>query len=318
MISVIVTSMKKLKFLVSLTTDDNDYQIEQAASAQDVARRLGVEIQIIYADNDSITQSQQILNVIQSRSGAPPDGIIFEPVGGTALPQVARAAAAAGIGWVVLNRNVEYITEIRKAYRVPIFLVSSDHEQIGRIQGQQFAALLPKGGSVLYVQGPAESLAAKQRTSGMYETKPADVQVKVMRAQWTEASSYRAVSSWLRLSTSHQNRIDLIAAQDDGMALGARKAFQELPDNAARQHWLSLPFIGCDGLPKTGQAWVKRGLLTATIFAPPNAGQALEMLVKAFQTGSVPPEQTLTTAVSVPPLDFLAATQAEKTRLLSV
>ena len=102
------------------------------------------------------------------------------------------------------------------------------------------------------------------------------------------------------------------------MALGARKAFQELPDNAARQHWLSLPFIGCDGLPKTGQAWVKRGLLTATIFAPPNAGQALEMLVKAFQTGSVPPEQTLTTAVSVPPLDFLAATQAEKTRLLSV
>src|SRR5207248_11753919 len=62
--------------------------------------------------------------------------------------------------------------------------------------------------------------------------------------------------------------------------------------NAARQHWLSLPFIGCDGLPKTGQAWVKRGLLTATIFAPPNAGQALEMLVKAFQTGSVPPEQT--------------------------
>jgi len=318
MISVIVTSMKKLKFLVSLTTDDNDYQIEQAASAQDVARRLGVEIQIIYADNDSIAQSQQILNVIQSRSGAPPDGIIFEPVGGTALPQVARAAAAAGIGWVVLNRNVEYITEIRKAYRVPIFLVSSDHEQIGRIQGQQFAALLPKGGSVLYVQGPAESLAAKQRTSGMYETKPADVQVKVMRAQWTEASSYRAVSSWLRLSTSHQNRIDLIAAQDDGMALGARKAFQELPDNAARQHWLSLPFIGCDGLPKTGQAWVKRGLLTATIFAPPNAGQALEMLVKAFQTGSVPPEQTLTTAVSVPPLDFLAATQAEKTRLLSV
>jgi ribose transport system substrate-binding protein len=225
---------------------------------------------------------------------------------------------AAGIGWVVLNRSVEYIAEIRKAYRVPIFVVSSDHEQIGRIQGQQFAALLPKGGSVLYVQGPADSLAAKQRTSGMYETKPADVQVKVMRAQWTEASSYRAVSSWLRLSTSHQTQIDLIAAQDDGMALGARKAFQELPENASRQRWLGLPFIGCDGLPKTGQAWVKRGLLTATIFAPPNTGQALDMLAKAFQTGSLPPELTLTAPVSVPALDALASTQAEKVRLLSV
>ena len=313
-----VTSIKKLKFLVSLTTNDNDYQMEQAFDAETTAKRLGVEVQIIYADNDSITQSQQILNVIQSRTESLPDGIVFEPVGGTALPQVARAAASAGVGWVVLNRNVEYIAEIRKISKVPVFGVSSDHEEIGRIQGHQFGALLPKGGSVLYIQGPAESLAAKQRTSGMYETKPADVQVKVMRAQWTEASSYRAVSSWLRLSTSHQNRIDLIAAQDDGMALGARKAFQELPDPVARQRWLTLPFIGCDGLPKTGQAWVKRGLLTATIFAGPNTGQALEMLVNAIQTGTLPEEKTLTAPASIPPLDALAAMQAEKSRLLSV
>jgi ribose transport system substrate-binding protein len=310
--------MKKLKFLVSLTTNDNDYQIEQAASAEEAARRLGVEIQIVYAENDSIMQSQQILSVIQSRSDSHPDGIIFEPVGGTALPQVARAAVAAGISWVVLNRNVDYIAEIRKTQRIPIFGVSSDHEEIGRIQGHQFAALLPKGGTVLHIQGPSESLAAKQRTSGMYETKPADVQVKVMRAQWTEASSYRAVSSWLRLSTSHQTRIDLIAGQDDGMALGARKAFQELPDTAARQRWLSLPFIGCDGLPKTGQAWVKRGLLTATIFAGPNTGQAMDMLVKALQSGTLPPENTLTTPLSIPALDVLAANQAERARLLSV
>src|SRR5580700_9675268 len=154
--------MKKLKFLVSLTTNDNDYQIEQAADAEAAARRLGVEVQIIYAENDSITQSQQILNVIQSRSDSHPDGIVFEPVGGTALPQVARAAAAAGIGWVVLNRNVEYIAEIRKAYRIPAFCITSDHEEIGRIQGRQLAAILPNGGTALYIQGPSESLAAKQ------------------------------------------------------------------------------------------------------------------------------------------------------------
>ena len=172
-----------------------------------------MDAHIIYADNDAITQSQQLLKVIQSRSDAHPDAIIFEPVGGTALPQVARAAAGAGIGWVILNRDVEYIQELRRAHRVPIFGVTSDHEEIGRIQGRQFGALLPKGGSVLYIQGPSESLAAKQRTTGMYETKPADVQVKIMKGQWTEDSSYRAVSSWLRLSTSQQAHIDLIAAQ---------------------------------------------------------------------------------------------------------
>ena len=309
--------MKKLNFLLSLTTTDNDYQIEQAATAEEAARRLGADVQIVDADNDSIAQSQQLLKVIQSRSDAHPDGIIFEPVGGTALPQVARAAAAAGIAWVVLNRDVEYVTELRKAYRVPIFSITSDHEEIGRIQGKQFAALLPKGGSVLYIQGPSESLAAKQRTSGMYETKPADVQVKIMRGQWTEASAYKAVSSWLRLSTSHQTPIDVIAAQDDSMALGARKAFQELPDNAARDRWLRLPFTGCDGLPKTGQTYVKRGLLAATIFIPPNAGKAVEMLVQAVNTGSLPPERTLLPPVSIPSLDTLASAQAEKVRVLS-
>ena len=306
-------SMKKLKFTLGLTNNDNDYQIEQAASAEAAAKRLGVELQIIYAENDSVTQSQQLLKVIQSRTDALPDGIIFEPVGGTALPQVARAAAMAGITWVVLNRDVEYIAELRKAYRIPAFCITSDHEEIGRIQGRQLAAILPNGGAALYIQGPSESLAAKQRTFGMYETKPAEVQVKLMKAQWTEASAYRTVSSWLRLSTSQQTHIDLIAAQDDSMALGARKAFQEELNLEARERWLKLPYIGCDGLPNSGQTWVRQGLLAATIFVPPNAGAALETLVQAIQKGTMPEERSLIAPVSIPALDALAS-QTKKTR----
>lgn len=310
--------MKKLKFLLSLTTDDNDYQIEQAVSAQEAARRLGFELEIIYAGNDAIKQSQQLLDIIQSRSGNHPDGIVFEPAGGTALPQVARAAAAAGICWVVLNRDVDYIPEFRRLYKVPLFAVTSDHEEIGRIQGRQLRALLPKGGSILYIQGPSESPAAKQRTSGMYETKPVDVQVKLMKAQWTESSSHRAVSAWLRLSTSQHSQIDVIAAQDDSMAMGARKAFQDLPESNARDRWLSLPFIGCDGMPKTGQAWVRNGLLAATVIVPANSGHALELLVKAVQTGTLPPERTLTVPLSYPAVEKMNATQVERARAMSV
>ena len=310
--------MKKLKFILSLTNNDNDYQIEQATAAETVAKQLGVELQIIHAENDSVTQSQQLLKIIQSRTQALPDGIIFEPVGGTALPQVARAAAMAGIGWVVLNRDVEYIPELRKAYRVPAFSITSDHEEIGRIQGRQFAALLPQGGDVLYIQGPTENLAAKQRTFGMYETKPADVQVKLMRAQWTEDSAHRTVSSWLRLSTSQQTHLDLIAAQDDSMAIGARKAFEEETNPEARERWLKLPYLGCDGLPDSGQTFVRLGLLTATIFVPPNAGIALQTLVAALQSGTMPAERSLTTPVSIPALDELAVSQTKKVRASSM
>lgn len=297
--------MKKLKILVSLTTNDNDYQIEQARAAELTAKKLNVDFQILYADNDAINQSTQILKAVQAVAEERPDAIVFEPVGGTALPQVARAAVSAGIGWAVLNRDANYISELRQSGSAPVFGVSSDHVEIGRIQGRQCAALLPTGGTVLYIQGPSENSAAKERTLGMQEAKPANIHLILLKGQWTEESAQRAVRSWLKLSTSQKINVDLIAAQDDSMAVGARKAFQELPTEIERERWLERPFLGCDGLPNTGQAWVRSGLLTATIFVPPNTGQAIEMLVEALQKGKAVPERAVTTAVSVPPLETL-------------
>src|SRR6476659_1435565 len=132
---------KKLRILVSLTTNDNDYQVEQAQSAEQAAKRLGVDCEIIYAGNDAITQSTQILKAVQAAAAVRPDAIVFEPVGGTALPQVARAAVTANIGWAVLNRDASYVSELRRTSTTPIFAVSSDHVEIGRIQGRQFAVL---------------------------------------------------------------------------------------------------------------------------------------------------------------------------------
>jgi ribose transport system substrate-binding protein len=296
---------KKLRILVSLTTNDNDYQIEQAQSAEQAAKRLGVAADIIYAGNDAISQSTQILKAVQSVAEVRPDAIVFEPVGGTALPQVARAAVTAGIGWAVLNRDASYIPDLRKSSSVPVFAVSSDHVEIGRIQGRQFAALLPRGGSVLYIQGPSENSAAKERTAGMLETKPANIQVTTLKAQWTEESSMKAVRSWLKLTTSKKSAIDLVGAQDDSMAMGARKAFQELSNEAERDRWLKLPFTGCDGLPNTGQTWVRAGTLVATIFVPPNTGQAIETLVQSMQQKKQPPERIMIPARSIPALDAL-------------
>jgi ribose transport system substrate-binding protein len=298
--------MKRLSFLVSLTNDDNDYQQEQATAAEKAARRLGVDVKIIHASNDPLMQSQQLLQYVQGSSTTRPDAIMFEPAGGTAFPQVARAAAAAGIGWVVLNFDVDYILELRRQYKVPICSITSDHEEIGRIQGMQFAALMPNGGSVLYIEGPNNSSAAKQRSIGMNQSKPANVQVKTLRANWTEESSYKAVSSWLRLQTSQQSRIDLVGAQDDSMAMGARKAFSEIAESD-RARWMKIPVTGCDGLPKTGQAWVRNGSLAATIYIRPNTDLAIEMLVEAFKSGTMLPDRKVTQPESIPSLTELAA-----------
>lgn len=301
--------MKKLSFAVSLTNNDNDYQQEQAAAAEKSARHLGVDIKIVHANNDAVTQSQQLLHFIQGSAGSRPDAIVFEPAGGTAFPQVARAAIAADIGWVVLNHDADYLQQLRQGAHVPIFSISSDHEEVGKIQGQQFAALLPQGGSILYIEGPANSSAAKERTNGMNLMRPANIQVKTMRANWTEESAHRAVSSWLRLRTSQEMRIDLVAAQDDSMAAGARKAFAEIAEGE-RARWLQIPFTGCDGLPKTGQSWVRSGLLTATIYIRPNTDIALQMLSEAIRTGSQPQARKLTIPESIPSIEELTARTA--------
>jgi ribose transport system substrate-binding protein len=297
--------MTNLRVFVSLTTNDNDYQIEQALSAEQAARKLHIDLQLAYADNDAINQSTQILKAVQSPEAIRPHAVVFEPVGGTALPQVAKAAASAGIGWAILNREAGYVAELRKTSTAPIFSLSSDHLEIGRIQGRQIAELLPQGGAILYIQGPTENSAAKERTAGMQQTKPANIQVILLKGQWTEESAQKTVRSWLKLSTSQRATIDLIAAQDDSMAMGARKAFQEMPSEFDRERWLRLPFLGCDGLPNTGQAWVRSGLLAATVFVPPNAGQAMEMLADAMQKKKLLPETALTVPASIPPLGKL-------------
>ena len=304
------TLLSNLRFVLSVTNDDNDYQIEQAASAQAAARMLRVSVDIVNANNDAIEQSQQILKAIQtSTADNRPAAILVEPLG-TALPQAARAAVNAGIGWVLLNRDADYLPELRKLAKAPVFAISSDHVEVGRVQGRQFAALLPKGGTVLYIQGPVCDAAAL-RTQGMMETKPANIQTKMLRGNWTEASAQKAVATWLRLSTSNNETIDIVGAQDDSMAIGARKAFEEQKSQSAelahdhRDRWKHLMFTGCDGLPKTGQIWVRNRTLKATVAIPANTGQALEMLVDAIRGGKTPQQMVLTPVSSYPAIEAL-------------
>lgn len=303
--------MAKLNFLLSLITDDNDFQREQARAAQETATRLGVALEVVYAGNDSIQQSQQLLNIIQGDPAKHPSAIIMEPVSGTGLPHVARAATSAGIAWVLLNRQADYLRDLRQASSVPVFCVSSDHLEIGRIQGRHVAALLPRGGTALYIQGPADTSAASQRRIGMQETIPRNVKLIAMKGQWTEESAYHAVCSWLRLSTSDKVPIDAVIAQNDAMALGARKALQEQSSETARDKWMSLAYLGCDGLPNSGKKHVRSAILTATVVVPPNTTPAMEILCKALLGKIRPAELALIAPASFPPILELAAKPLE-------
>ena len=293
--------MENLSVVVALTTRDNDYQAEQAVAVADMAARLGIKIHVIYADNDAVNQTQQLIRIIQDPAQRP-SAILVEPVG-TGMTQVAKAAVAAGVGWGIINSDPDYIAELRRAGAVPVFSVSTDQTEVGRIQGKQISALVQQG-NVLYIEGPFNSTATQQRTKGMLSTKPHGVELKVLKGDWTERSAHQAAKSWLSLGSSRQLQIRAVICQNDAMAMGARKAFVDLTDKD-REQWLSTPFTGCDGVTKTGQDWVRRGLLKATIITAPAAGIALEILAKAVKSGTRPPERTLIPPLSLPAVEEL-------------
>jgi len=159
---------------------------------------------------------------------------------------------------------------------------------------------------VLLIQGPSVSSVSKERLTGLQESLAPNVHVSNLRGRWTEESAYQSVCSWLRLIAAQKVRIDLIIAQNDAMGMGARKAINEIILDADRDLWLGVPIIGCDGVPRTGQTWVRTGQLAATIITPPSTGEAIHLMTKALRSGATVPEHSYMDSEPFPAMEKLA------------
>ncbi|HXX43321.1 MAG TPA: substrate-binding domain-containing protein [Candidatus Acidoferrales bacterium] len=291
---------------------DTMYLREQTNAAKATAQRLGVQLEVVAAGMDAVHQGQQVLKFVQAPNGSRPDGILLEPVSAQGLPRVAEAAVAAGIGWVVSNAQVDYLGALRKNAKVPVFKVSQDHVEIGRIQGRQIGALLPAGGSILYLRGPGMSSIASKRFEGLEHGRPKNVEVKSVKVQGATAEdAYKAVCSWLALSTVRPEATRVIFSQNADFIFGARKAFETNASEADRRKWLALPCAGV-GVSSQVRTLVDQGILCAAVLTSLTMDKALEMLVQALKTGAQPREETYVEAQSYPSLEDLAKKPIKK------
>ncbi len=283
------------RLFVALVDEQQEYQRMQAAAARDAAARAGLALDVVFAENNVHLQIHQLFERIHAPDGERPAAIILHGVTGEGLERVARNAVAAGIGWVLLNRRVAYLAELRsRRPDLPIAAVSPDQVESGRIQGRQARALAPHGGLLLYVQGPVDVSAAQDRLLGAQEVLAASAyQWKVLNGDWTEESAARAAAGWLRLKSSAARPV-LIVAQNDAMAVGARRA--ALEHDAT---WRDVPAIGCDGLPQGGQRLVAAGELAATVVMPASAGHAIDLVARCLRDATTPPAE-----VVLPPRSF--------------
>ena len=220
------------RIVVALLKEDQEFQQVQAQDAREVGRGLGLEIDVHFAQGHAVVQIQQLFRYIHAPEGERPLALVVEPAAGDGLERVARNAVKAGIGWILINTTIGYLDGMRREHPgLPIGMVGSDQKEVGRIQGRQVARLAGKRGRVLCVQGPADSSVTHERFAGLKEALAEDYELRALNGDWTEQGAERAVASWLRLKTAEAFRPDVVASQNDSMALGAKRALvKQHPD----------------------------------------------------------------------------------------
>jgi ABC-type sugar transport system substrate-binding protein len=285
------------RVVVALLNAEQEFQQVQARDARETGARLGFDVEVVFAAGHAVVQIQQLFKPIHAPEGERPVAIVVEAATAEGLERVARNAVKAGVGWVLINARVSYVDELRAAHPgLPIAMIGSSQLEVGRLQGRQCRALLPEGGHVLCVQGPADSTATQDRFAGLKEALGTGFEVRALYGDWTEAGGAKAVGSWLRLRTAEAFRPDVVACQNDSMAVGARKALRD-----PLREWGDVPFLGCDGLPEGGQRLVAEGQLAATIVTPSNTGPALEVVARWLRTKELPPREVRLFPSSHPP-----------------
>jgi ABC-type sugar transport system substrate-binding protein len=279
--------MTKRKLVASFITRDQEFQLLQAEDAKRAAKEAGYEMEVVFADGRAITQIKQLFSFITLPEEERPAAILVEPASDDVYERVANNAVRAGIGWVLLNSQADYLEDLRKSHpELPVSAVMIDQLEVGHIQAQQYQALLPHGGEMLFVkQGPFPNPAAAERLEGMQERMAgSSIRIHTIQSDWTEVGSERAVEGWFRLKGSRNLGLNLVGCQNDSQAVGAHRALLR-----NRPEWATLPYTGCDGLPLGGQQLVREGRLKATVVTPSTSGPAVRMVTKSLSTHTETP-----------------------------
>jgi ABC-type sugar transport system substrate-binding protein len=299
--------MANKKIAVFLTNPNNDYQQLLKADATSAALRYNLELQLHYSGTEVTQQIRQIYGCIYDQLTEHPAAILLHPIRDAVVTRAAQDIVRAGIPLIVLNRTPEVLDRLRSEHKnLPISAVSPDQREIGRIQGRQFRKLLPKGGLLLYVQGNPATTAARLRLEGVNETiVGTDIDMALVDGDFNPERAEAAVAGWLRVVLPGDVKLALVGCQNDGMAVGARKALETVASEMNHPELLDVQLTGVDGLPDYGQRLVREGRLAATINVPSTTGKALELLARALEHGDMPPAQVLLSPTAYPDVNQL-------------
>jgi ABC-type sugar transport system substrate-binding protein len=279
----------------------DSYQLLQEQTARAEAARLGLGVEVEFAPG--FDHLRVIRKRLADGGGPPVDAVIVEPTS-VASTDLLLKELKGRTGLVLLNAWSVAVEAAAHDWgqTVPFGTVSTNHSRIGEIQGRQVAALLPDGGHVLCVTGPQRSSAAVERLQALRSVLRPEITVLETEAgQWTQSAAIVAFDNWYALRKAQSFALDVVAAQSDDLAMGARAAARAVANTAHRDMLARARFLGVDACPAFGRKLVDTGELNASVATPASVGEALRALQAYWKSGRAVPIRTFTEPQPYPP-----------------
>jgi inositol transport system substrate-binding protein len=246
------------------------------------ADELGVELNIVAAEEDTATQLGQVENFISQDV----DAIVVIPVDTDAAGPMTEAAKTAGIPLVYVNRRP---SDLPTDGTIPY--VGSDSLYAGTVEMQELAKLAGGQGNVVILIGDPANEAAVLRTKGCKDVvaqNPGMTVTKEQSGNWYRDQGLEIMENWIQSG----DQIDVVCANNDEMALGAIEALR----NA---NLLDKVLVGGVDATADALAAMEAGDLEVTVFqdAKGQGGGGVDAAVKLANGETV---ETVDGVVDVP------------------
>ena len=218
----------------------------------------GVQLQFEDARADVVKQLSQVENFISQKV----DAIIVNPVDTASTANISKAALAAGIPLVYVNRRPDQ-TDLPKG----IVAVTSNDVEAGRLQMQYIAEKLGGKGKIVILLGDLANNSTTNRTKGVKEVLAKYPDIKIEQEQtgiWLRDKGMTLVNDWL----TQGREFNAVLANNDEMAIGASMALKSAGTKPG-----TVLIAGVDGTPD-GLNAITKGDMAASAFQDAN-GQAV-------------------------------------------
>ncbi len=236
----------KIKIGLSISTLNNPFFVSLKDGVTAEAQKLGIEVIVVDAQNDSAKQSNDVDDLLQQGVNA----LLVNPTDSAAISSAVQAANVLDIPVIALDRSADQ-GDVKA-------LVASDNAKGGQMAAEYLVQQLGKGAKVIELQGVPGASATRERGRGFHEI--ADVQLDVIASQAADFDRTKGLTVMENLLQGNPG-VQAVFAHNDEMALGAIEAIQSSGKD--------IPVVGFDGNDDALTS-IRNGKLTATVAQQPD------------------------------------------------